>query len=135
MVSYSIAEEGTNTLYLGLIDLVARRDFEAQPYTLTEVEMILNYFPHDVWQDVRAELPEQLTQAKDMRSVRQKFYSPMVQLLDDNWKELSHEQFLAMVQGLTLTGSDVLGPDTTNKMLNSFIDRVEIDKGKAMLFD
>jgi hypothetical protein len=52
MVSYSIAEEGTNTLYLGLIDLIARRDYNQNPYTLVEIEMILNYFPHDVWQDV-----------------------------------------------------------------------------------
>ena len=51
MTSYAIAEEGTNTLYLGLIDLVSRRDTLEQPYTITEIEMILNYFPHDVWQD------------------------------------------------------------------------------------
>lgn len=49
LVSYSIAEEGTNTLYLGLIDLIARRDYNQNPYSLVEIEMILNYFPHDVW--------------------------------------------------------------------------------------
>lgn len=52
-MSYSVAEEGTNTLYLGLIDLIARRDYIQYPYSLIEVEMILNYFPHDVWQDVK----------------------------------------------------------------------------------
>ena len=54
-MSYVIAEEGTNTLYLGLIDLIARRDYITTPYTLVEIEMILNYFPHDVWQDVKAQ--------------------------------------------------------------------------------
>jgi hypothetical protein len=53
LVSYSVAEEGTNTLYLGLIYLIARRDYIQYPYSLIEVEMILNYFPHDVWQDVK----------------------------------------------------------------------------------
>ena len=49
MTSYGVAEEGTNTLYIGLIDLVSRRDTVHKPYTLTEIEMILNYFPHSVW--------------------------------------------------------------------------------------
>jgi hypothetical protein len=54
LVSYAIAEEGTNTLYLGLVDLIARRDYISQPYSLVEIEMILNYFPHDVWQDINS---------------------------------------------------------------------------------
>lgn len=51
MSSFAIAEEGTNTLFLGLIDLVARRDINEQPYTTVEIEMILNYFPHSIWYD------------------------------------------------------------------------------------
>lgn len=93
MVSYAIAEEGTNTLYLGLIDLIARRDYIKQPYTLTEIEMILNYFPHDVWQDVNSlELPTDLSsRARDMSSLRQKFYYPMIRTLDASWKDLTHD--------------------------------------------
>jgi hypothetical protein len=34
LTSFAISEEGTNTLYLGLIDVVARRDHIEQPYTL-----------------------------------------------------------------------------------------------------
>lgn len=118
MVSYAIAEEGTNTLYLGLIDLIARRDYLTSPYTLTEIEMILNYFPHEVWQDVnQVDLPTDLAQAKDMSPVRQKFYYPMIRTLDLHWKDLTHDQFLAMVQGLTLTGPDVFGTETANNML------------------
>ena len=49
--SFAIAEEGTNTLFLGLIDLVARRDVNQEPYTTVEIEMILNYFPHSIWYD------------------------------------------------------------------------------------
>ena len=61
LVSYAIAEEGTNTLYLGLIDLIARRNFLEQPYTLSEIEMILNFFPHDVWQNVNSsDLPSDI---------------------------------------------------------------------------
>ena len=49
MTSYAIAEEGTNTLYIGLVDIVARRDTVHEPYTITEIEMLLNYFPHGVF--------------------------------------------------------------------------------------
>ena len=49
MSSYAIAEEGTNTLYLGLIDLVSRRNTQHEPYTITEIEIILNYFPAFCW--------------------------------------------------------------------------------------
>lgn len=46
LTSYAIAEEGTNTLYLGLVETVCKRDSAANPYTVQEVEMLLNYFPH-----------------------------------------------------------------------------------------
>ena len=52
LCSYSIAEEGTNTLYVSLIEQLAQRDAYEQPYTIVELEMILNYFPHAVWQDI-----------------------------------------------------------------------------------
>ena len=51
MASYSVAQEGTNTLYLGLTDILATRNTIDMPYSLTEVEMILNFFPHSLFQD------------------------------------------------------------------------------------
>ena len=51
LCSYAVAEEGTNTLFLGLIQVVSTRDAYQVPYTLTEIEMILNYFPHQVWSE------------------------------------------------------------------------------------
>lgn len=45
LVSYSIAEEGSNNLYLGLIkSMLLKR--ENTMYEMVEIEMILNYFPH-----------------------------------------------------------------------------------------
>ena len=81
MTSYGIAEEGTNTLYIGLIDLVSRRDTQARPYTITEIEMILNYFPHSVWQNVGT---------YDMASLRERFYGPIIQQLQLFWDVLSN---------------------------------------------
>ena len=52
LCSYAIAEEGTNTLYVGLVQLLAQRDPHVEPYTIVELEMTLNYFPHAVWQDI-----------------------------------------------------------------------------------
>jgi hypothetical protein len=119
LTSYAIAEEGTNTLYLGLVDVIARRDYINDPYTLQEVEMVLNFFPHDVWQDVRNDKFD--AGFTDMSPLRQKFYYPVMQRLDLGWIELSHDQFLSVVQGLTLTGPDVFTNSTANNMLNSFI--------------
>jgi hypothetical protein len=99
--------------------------------------MILNYFPHDVWQDVHiSDLPAGLAkQAQEMSSVRQKFYYPIVRTLDSQWSELNHDQFVAVVQGITLTGPDVLREETVNNMVNSFSARIDLLKGKAMNFE
>ena len=43
LVSYSIAEEGSNTLYIRLIEMLLVRKEE---YNMVEIEMLLNYFPH-----------------------------------------------------------------------------------------
>lgn len=34
LTSYAIAEEGTNTLYLGLVEQVCQRDTVTDPYTI-----------------------------------------------------------------------------------------------------
>lgn len=49
--SYVIAEEGTNTLFLGLVETMCARDTTEHEYSLNEIEMLLNYFPHQLWQD------------------------------------------------------------------------------------
>lgn len=53
LTSYAIAEEGTNTLYLGLIEKVCQRDTLQESYSVQEAEMILNYFPHQIWQETQ----------------------------------------------------------------------------------
>jgi hypothetical protein len=52
-----------------------------------------------------------------------------------HWADLSNEQFLAMVQGLTLTGPDVFSATTANNMLDSFILRSDLNTGSAFKFD
>jgi hypothetical protein len=64
LVSYSVAEEGTNTLYLKLIDLMVRRKEE---YNMVEIEMVLNYFPHSIWIN-----EESLTRLREL------FYFPII---------------------------------------------------------
>ena len=45
LVSYSIAEEGSNNLYIAMIEcMLTKRD--PSSYDMVEIEMILNYFPH-----------------------------------------------------------------------------------------
>ena len=50
MVSYSIAEEGSNNMYIKLIQIMlSKRDLHG--YNMVEIEMLLNYFPHSIWSD------------------------------------------------------------------------------------
>ena len=68
LVSYAIAEEGTNTLYLSLVDTLMTR--RGDTYTMVEAEMILNYFPHTIWK-------HEMTLAR----LRDGFYYPILQLV------------------------------------------------------
>jgi hypothetical protein len=66
LVSYSISEEGSNNLYIGLIEtMLTKRD--SGSYNMVEIEMILNYFPHQVWAS-----EDQMTHLRD------KFYYPIL---------------------------------------------------------
>ena len=64
LVSYAIAEEGTNTLYIRLVESMLRR---RDDYSLVEVEMVLNYFPHNIWRN-----------ESDLKRLSEGFYHPLV---------------------------------------------------------
>ena len=64
LVSYAIAEEGTNTLYIRLVESMLRR---REDYSLVEVEMVLNYFPHNIWRN-----------ESDRKRLSEGFYHPLV---------------------------------------------------------
>jgi hypothetical protein len=70
LVSYSIAEEGTNTLYIRLVESMLRRK---EDYNMVEVEMILNYFPHTIWRNEIA-----------LTRLREGFYHPLLVLVREN---------------------------------------------------
>ena len=59
MVSYSISQEGSNNMYIKLIQLMLTR----HDYNIVEIEQILNYFTHQVW-----------STEEDMRPLRDSFY-------------------------------------------------------------
>lgn len=82
LVSYAIAEEGTNTLYLRLIQSLIRRTDE---YNIVEIEMILNYFPHAIWKS-EAELGR----------LREAFYHPIITKVSENVDNLDKRQFLSV---------------------------------------
>ena len=65
LVSYAVAQEGTNTLYVKLVGVMLQR---TEPYSLTEIEMVLNYFPHALWRGDAA-----------LAALSERFYRPMVQ--------------------------------------------------------
>ena len=82
MVSYSIAEEGTNTLYIRLVESMLKRK---EDYNLVEVEMVLNYFPHSIW---RNEL--------DLTRLKETFYYPLIVKVKENIEKVDKRQFLSL---------------------------------------
>ena len=70
MVSYSIAEEGSNNLYIKLIQTMLSKREE---YNMVEVEMILNYFPHSIW-----------ATEDDLKHLRDQFYQPIFDLIQNH---------------------------------------------------
>jgi hypothetical protein len=64
LVSYAIAEEGTNTLYIRLVESMLKR---REDYSLVEVEMVLNYFPHNIWRN-----------ESDLKRLSEGFYHPLI---------------------------------------------------------
>lgn len=67
LVSFSISEEGSNNLYISMIDcMLTQRD--PSTYDMVEIEMILNYFPHQIW-----------ASEDQLAPLREKFYYPILQ--------------------------------------------------------
>jgi len=91
LTSFAISEEGTNTLYLGLVEVVAQRDHFEEPYSLQECEMTLNYFPHHVWQET-----QQNSTNANIESMRDRFYGPILEMVQTQWVYMPNEQFLAI---------------------------------------
>jgi len=83
LVSYAIAEEGTNTLYIRLVESMLRR---TEDYSLVEVEMVLNYFPHGIWRDDPA-----------LTRLRETFYYPMIEMVKSHIEKVDKRQFLSLV--------------------------------------
>jgi hypothetical protein len=111
LVSYSIAEEGTNTLYLRLVENMLQRKEE---YTIVEVEMVLNYFPHNIWRNENG-----------LARLSIGFYHPMIQIVKDNISKVDKRTFLSLFQGLTLAGDKVFKPEILNIVLNSYVQRLK----------
>ena len=82
LVSYSIAEEGTNTLYIRLVETMLRRK---EDYNMVEIEMILNYFPHNIWRSETA-----------LTRLREGFYHPMLMIVKEQAAKLDKRQFLSV---------------------------------------
>jgi hypothetical protein len=76
---------------LGLVELICQRDAVTQPYTLKEIELLLNYFPHAILQDTQnSEVNGDITVMRD------KFYFPILHHLMGSWEVMTTEQFLAI---------------------------------------
>ena len=68
LVSFSIAQEGTNTLYISLIEVILGhiQKHPEEPFTAAQADMLLNYFPHDIWEQDSVE------------NIGKAFYAPLL---------------------------------------------------------
>ena len=70
LIAFSIGQAGTNTLFMLLINeiLIYARRNQDRSFTLTEIELILNFFPHIVFKD-----------HNELVGLEWEFYVPMAQ--------------------------------------------------------
>jgi len=78
LVSYSIAEEGSNNLYISLIQVILTK-MDPSEFDLVEIEMIFNYFPHNVFNS-----------EEDMRPLRDAFYEPLLMTLQIKMSQMEN---------------------------------------------
>ncbi|CDW74326.1 UNKNOWN [Stylonychia lemnae] len=116
LVSYSIAQEGTNTLFVKLIELLLKRQ---EPYDIVEIELVLNYFPHVIWRN-----------EQQLMILRDRFYYPMTLKINEIINDLDSRQFLSVFQGLSLCGDQVFKLELFNKYLNSYVQRIQAATNK-----
>ncbi len=57
--------------------------------------------------------------------MRERFYYPVLHKLSYSWDQLTTQQFLAVFQGLSLTGPSVFKPEMMNMVLNKFVGSLE----------
>jgi hypothetical protein len=84
LASYSIAQEGTNTLYLGLIEAITaptKHGEQSDLYSLHDIEMLLNYFPHAIWKE---------SSQQAMVENRDRFYFPLIYKVDKSWEHMDN---------------------------------------------
>lgn len=60
-----------------------------------------------------------------MRFVTEKLLEPLVMNALSEIETLGNAEFLLLFQGMVRGGSQVVGPDALNIILNSFVDRLE----------
>lgn len=85
-----------------------------EDYSMIEVEMILNYFPHNIWRNEAG-----------LARLSQGFYYPMIQMVKENISKVDKRAFLSLFQGLTLAGDKVFRPELLNIVLNSYVQRLK----------
>ena len=89
--------------------------------------MTLNYFPHAVWQDINERTNDSASrqESKSMKSMRERFYGPIVNQTVMYLDVLTNSQFVSIFQGLCICGPIVLKTEAAlNAVLNQFIQRL-----------
>jgi hypothetical protein len=143
--SFSRASEGTNLLYEVLMRKIAKH---ADKYSLEEVEIIINYMPHDLFNNPegRESEIEYLERNVDSEADKQKFvengrteeitnfYKIIFDKLTTNLQFINDDKFITILQGILKI--KFIDGEIVSSFLNNFDFRINKDeKPKKFFFD
>lgn len=76
--------------------------------------MILNYFPHSVW-----------ATEDDLKHLRDKFYQPILEMINLHMAKVDNRQFVSVFQGMSLCGAKIFSEKYLNMFLNAYVKRIQ----------
>jgi hypothetical protein len=143
---FSRASEGTNLLYEVLMRKISKH---ADKLEMPEIEIIINYLPHDLYNNKEIQKDDFKYMEKETNEKKQdeekypetgrtpeisQFYKIILEKISNNVTNLNDEKFINFFQGiLKIKFVDV---DTISSFLNSFDLRVnKNEKDKKFFFD
>ena len=136
--SFSRAEEGTNMLYEVLMRKIASHTKEL---TLSEIEVLMNYLPHNLYNEDAVVVEEDIQKRKDEKFVElgktlkiDQFYNECFTTICNNISNCEDKIFINLWQGVIKTS--FISVDTINTFLLQFEYRIlKSDKDKKFFFD
>ena len=134
--SFSRAEEGTNMLYETLMRKVSNHTKDLK---LSQIEILMNYLPHDLYNEDANVVEEDIKNRKDEKFVElgktfkiDQFYNDCFLIICNNIGNCNDKLFINLWQGVIKT--NFVSIETINTFLIQFEYRIVKDEKEKMFF-